>query len=97
MDVMADLRIDDVTTAGAVAGLQAAANRLAPVIRAVRALDTEVAGANALADELDQADQSLAAALDNLGSAMAGLAAWIDGAAAGLAGTDRTLASEAPP
>jgi hypothetical protein len=96
MDGMADLRIDDVTTAGAVAGLRAAANRLTPVIRAVRALDTEVAGANALADELDQSDQSLAAALDNVGSAMAGLATWTDGAAAGFASTDRTLASEAP-
>jgi type VI protein secretion system component VasK len=95
MDRMTDLRIDDVTTAGAVAGLRAAANRLAPVIRALRALDTEVTGANALADELDQADQSLAAVLDNLGRELAGLATWIDGAAAGLASTDRTLAAEA--
>jgi hypothetical protein len=95
MDRMTDLRIDDVTTAGAVAGLRAAANRLAPVIRALRALDTEVAGANALADELDQAGQSLAAVLDTLGRELAGLATWIDGAAAGLASTDRTLAAEA--
>jgi hypothetical protein len=96
MDGMADLRIDDVTTAGAVADLRAAANRLAPVIRAVRALDTEVAGANALAGELDEADQSLATALDNLGRELTGLATSIDGAAAGLASTDRALASEAP-
>jgi hypothetical protein len=96
MDGMADLRIDDVTTAGAVAGLRAAANRLTSVLRAVRALDTEVAGANALADELDQSDQSLAAALENVGSAMAGLATWTDGAAAGFASTDQTLASEVP-
>jgi hypothetical protein len=60
---MADLRIDDVTAAAAVAGLRAAASRLTPVTRAVRVLDAEVAGANALADELDRADQSLAAVL----------------------------------
>jgi hypothetical protein len=96
MDEMADLRIDDVTTAGAVAGLRAAANRLAPVIRAVRSLDTEVAGANTLAGGLEQADQSLAAAFDSLGRELTSFATWIDGAAAGLASTDRTLASQAP-
>ncbi len=93
---MADLRIDDVTTADAVVGLRAAANRLSPVIRAVRALDTQVAGANELADELDQADQFLGAALDSLGRELTWFATWIDGAAAGLASTDRALASEAP-
>lgn len=93
---MADLQIDDATTAGAVAGLRAAANRLAPVIRAVSGLDTEVVGANALATDLEQAGQTLAAALGNLGTEVAGLAADIDRAAAGLAGTDRSLAAEAP-
>ena len=93
---MADLRIDDATTAGAVADLRAAANRLAPVIRAVQVLNTEVAGTNTLAEELDQADLSLAAVLDNLGGELAGLAAWIDGTAAGLASTDHALASETP-
>lgn len=93
---MADLRIDDATTAGAVAGLRAAANRLAPVIRAVRGLDTAVVGVNALADDLDQASQALAAALGTLGTGVAGLAADIDRAAAGLAGTDRSLAAEVP-
>lgn len=93
---MADLRIDDATTAGAVADLRAAANRLAPVIRAVQVLNTGVAGTNTLAEELDQADRSLAAVLDNLGGELAGLAAWIDGAAAGLASTDHALASETP-
>jgi hypothetical protein len=93
---MADLRIDDATTAGAVAGLLAAANKLAPVIRAVRGLDTAVAGANALAGDLDQASQALAAALGNLGTEVAGLATDIDRAAAGLAGTDRSLAAEVP-
>jgi hypothetical protein len=93
---MADLRIDDATTAGAVVGLRAAASRLAPVVPAVRGLDTEVAGANALADELEQADQSLAAALNNLGTELTGFATWIDASADGLAGTDRALASEAP-
>jgi hypothetical protein len=93
---MADLRVDDVTTTDAAAGLRAAANRLTPVIRAVRVLDTEVAGANALADDLDRADQFLGAALDSLGRELTGFATWIDGAAAGLASTDQTLASEAP-
>jgi hypothetical protein len=93
---MADLRVDDVTTADAVARLRAAANRLSPVVRAVRVLDPEVAGANALADELDQADQFLGTALDSLGSELTLFATWIDGAAAGLASTDRTLASEVP-
>jgi hypothetical protein len=96
MDEMADLRIDDVTTAGAVAGLRAAANKLAPVIRAVQGLDTEVAGANVLADSLEQADQSLAVALDSLGTGLAGLTTWIDDVTAGLTSTDQTLASEAP-
>jgi hypothetical protein len=93
---MADLRIDDATTAGAVAGLRDAANRLPPVIRAVRGLDTEVVGANALQGDLDQASQALAAALSNLGTEVAGLAADIDRAAAGLAGTDWSLAAEVP-
>jgi hypothetical protein len=96
MDGMADLRIDDVTTAGAVAGLRAAANKLAPVIRAVQALDTGVAGTNALADSLDQADQALVATLDSLGTGLAGLTTWIDDVTAGLPSTDQTLASEAP-
>src|SRR5579859_6686186 len=78
MDGMADLRIDDVTTAGAVAGLRAAANKLTPIISAIQALDPGVTGANALADSLDQADQSLAAALDSLGTELAGLTTWID-------------------
>jgi hypothetical protein len=94
---MADLRIDDVTTADAAATLVAAANRLVPVIGALRGLDAGVAGANALADELEQADQSLGTALDNLGKALTGLVASIDGAAAGLAATDRALAAEAQP
>ena len=94
---MADLRIDDATTASAAAALLAAANRLVPVTGALRGMDAGVAGANALADELERADQSLATALDNLGKAMAGFAAWIDGAASGLAATDRALAAEASP
>lgn len=94
---MADLRIDDVTTAHAAAALMAAANRLVPVISAIRGLDAGVAGANAFADELEQADQPLGTALDNLGKALTGLAASIDGAAAGLAATDRALAAEARP
>jgi hypothetical protein len=95
MDVMADLRIDDTTTADAVLGHRVATNKLAPVVRAVRALDTEVAGANTLADELDQADQFLGAALDCLGRELTSFATWISGADAGLAGTDQALASEA--
>jgi hypothetical protein len=97
MGGMADLRIDDATTAGAVTGLRAAANKLAPVIRAIQALDTEVAGTNALADSLDQADQTLATALNSLGTELTGLMTWINDAAAGLASTDQALASEAPP
>jgi len=93
---MADLRIDDVTTAGAVAGLRAATNKLAPVIRAVQALDTGVAGTNALEDSLDQADQSLVVTLDSLGTGLAGLTTWIDDVTAGLTSTGQTLASEAP-
>lgn len=96
MDGMADLRVDDVTTADAAAGLRAAANSLTPVVRAVRALDTTVAGVNALAAELDQADQSLGATLGSLGSELTSFATWIDGAAAALASTDQTLASEVP-
>jgi hypothetical protein len=96
MDKMAGLRIDDATNAGAVADLRAAANKLAPVISAVQALDPGVAGANALADSLDQADQSLTAALNSLGTGLAGLTTWIDDVTAGLTSTDQTLASEAP-
>jgi hypothetical protein len=92
---MTDLRIDDATTAGAVAELRAAANRLAPVSLAVGGLDIEVVGANALAVDLDLASWALAAALNNLGGELAGLATQIDGAAAGLASTDRALATQA--
>lgn len=94
---MADLRIDDMTTAGAVAGLQAAANKLTPVIRVIQALDTEAAGTNTLADSLDQADQTLATALNSLGTELTALMTWITDTAAGLASTDQALASEAPP
>jgi hypothetical protein len=93
---MADLRIDDVSTADAAAALVAAANRLVPVIGALRGLDVGVAGANAFADALEQDDQSLSTALDNLGRALTGLAASVDGAAAGLAATDRALAAKMP-
>ena len=94
---MADLRIDDMTTASAVTGLRATASKLSPVIRATQALDTEAAGANALADSLNQADQALAAALNALGTELTSLMTWINDTAAGLAGTDQALAPEAPP
>ena len=93
---MTDLRIDDATTAGALAELRAAANKLAPVCRAVWGLDTEVVGANALAVDLDLTSQALAAALNSLGGELAGLATQISRAAAGLASTDRALATEMP-
>ncbi len=96
MDGMADLRIDDVTTAGADAGLRAAASRLAPGVGAVRSGDAGAAGVNALAGGLEDADQSLAAALESLGRELASFATWIAGAADGLASTDRAIASQAP-
>jgi hypothetical protein len=93
---MADLRIDDVTTVDAATALVAATNRLVPVIGVLRGLDAGAAGANAFADELEQADRSLGTVLDNLGRALTGLAASIGGAAARLAATDRALAAGAP-
>lgn len=92
MGGMADLRIDDATTASAVATLRAAAGRLAPVLSAVQGLDTEVVGVNALADQLGQADQALAAALTALGKALTAFATEVSGAATALATTDLRLA-----
>ena len=92
---MSDLRIDDVTTNGASAGLRAAANRLSPVVRAVRALDTEAVGVNALATELDAGDQTVVVALNGLGVELIKLASQVDAAAAEFAGTDQTLAADA--
>jgi hypothetical protein len=92
---MSDLRIDDGTTSGASAGLRAAANRLSPVVRAVQALDTGAAGANALAAELDLGDQTVVMALNELGTELTKLASQVTAAAADFAGTDQALAADA--
>lgn len=90
---MSDLRIDDATTSGASARLLAAANRLSPVIRAVQALDTDAAGVNVLAAELDLGDQTVVVALNGLGAELTKLASQVDAAAAEFAVTDQALAA----
>jgi type VII secretion effector (TIGR04197 family) len=92
---MADLRVEDATMVNAAAALHGAARRLSPVVRAVQAADTEVAGANTLATQLDAAGQAVTAVLEALGTAITALADGITQSGAGYAATDIALSREA--
>jgi len=72
---VADLRIDDAALTGAQATLRTAGNRLAPVVQALRGLDTAVVGAGPLTGQLQDAQKLLGADLGIVGQALVELAA----------------------
>jgi hypothetical protein len=92
---MADLRVEDATLLNAAASLRAAAERLSLVVRAVQAADTEVAGANTLATQLDAADLVVTGMLKTLGITLTALAGEITNADAEYAATDVMLSRKA--
>ena len=71
---MADLRITDPALTAAEATFRTAGNRLAPVVRALQGMDTEVVGAAPLAGKLQDAEELLGAEFGMLGQALAELA-----------------------
>ena len=71
---MADLRITDPALTAAQATFQTAGNRLAPVVRALQGLDTDVVGADPLAGQLQDAQGLLGAELGIVGQALTQLA-----------------------
>jgi hypothetical protein len=71
---VADLRITDPALTAARATFQAAGDRLAPAVRTLQGLDTEVVGANPLAGRLQDAQELLGAELGIIGQALADLA-----------------------
>jgi hypothetical protein len=72
---VADLRIEDAALAEAQATLQTAGNRLAPVVHTLRALDTEVVGADPLIGQLQDAQELLGADLGIVGQGLVELGA----------------------
>ena len=71
---VADLRITDPALTAAQATFRTAGNRLAPVVRALQRLDTEVVGAGPLAGKLQEAQELLGPEFGIVGQAMAELA-----------------------
>ena len=71
---VADLRITDPALTAAQATFRTAGNRLAPVVRALQGLDTEVVGAGPLAGKLQDAQDLLGAEFGIVGQALAELA-----------------------
>jgi hypothetical protein len=71
---VADLRITDPALTMAQATFRTAGHRLAPVVRALPGLDTEVVGAEPLAGKLQDAQELLGAQLGIIGQALAEVA-----------------------
>jgi hypothetical protein len=71
---VADLRITDPALTAAQGTFRAAGSRLAPVVRALQGLDTEVVGAAPLAGRLQDGQELLGAELGIVGQALAQLA-----------------------
>ena len=71
---MADLRITDPALTAAEATFRTAGNRLAPVVRALQGMDTEVVGAAPLAGKLQDGQELLGAEFGIVGQALAELA-----------------------
>ena len=92
---MADLRVEQRVLTHAQGALRTAANRLAPVERAVKILDVDAAGAAALADALGAGNAQLAAGLQATGKSLDGLAQFLADAGIAYGHTDQTLARAA--
>jgi len=71
---VADVRITDPALTAAQAAFRTAGNRLAPVVRALQGLDTEVVGACPLAGKLQDAQELLGSEFGIVGQALAELA-----------------------
>ena len=91
---MADLRIGDAALTTAQATLRTAGNRLAPAVRTLQGLDTEVVGADPLAGKLQDAQELLGAEL-GIGQALAQLADHASQINAAFTETDQQLSQAA--
>ena len=92
---VADLRITDPALTAAQGTFRTASNRLAPVVRALQGLDTEVVGAGPLAGELRDAQELLGADLGIVGQALAGLADHASQISAAFTQADQRLSQAA--
>jgi hypothetical protein len=92
---VADLRITDPALTAAQATFQTAGNRLAPVVRALQGLDTDVVGADPLAGRLQDAQGLLGAELGIVGQALAEVADQASQINAGFTQTDQQLSQAA--
>ena len=92
---MADLRVEQQVLTHAQGALRAAANRLAPVERAVKVLDVDAAGAVALAEALGAGNAQLAARVQATGKSLDRVAQFLADAGTAYGNTDQTLARAA--
>jgi len=92
---VADLRITDPALTAAQGTFRTAGDRLAPVVRALQALDTEVVGAAPLAGKLQDAQELLGAELGVVGQALAQLADHAAQINAAFTQTDQQLSQAA--
>jgi uncharacterized protein YukE len=92
---VADLRITDPALTAAQATFAAAGNRLAPVVRALQGLDTEVVGAGPLAGKLQDAQELLGAEFGIVGQALAELADHASQISAAFTQADQQLSQAA--
>jgi hypothetical protein len=92
---VADLRITDPALTAAQATFRTAGNRLAPVVRALQGLDTDVVGADPLAGKLQDAQGLLGAELGIVGQALTQLADHVSEINAVFTQTDQQLGQAA--
>jgi hypothetical protein len=88
---VADLQVSDATMTQAQAAFRTAAGKLAPVVRAVQALDDQVVGTNPLESMLADANHTFATKLEIIGQALTELAAHTGQANASYGETDHAL------
>ena len=92
---MADLRITDPALTAAQATFAAGGNRLAPVVRALQALDTDAVGADPLSGKLQDGQELLGAELGIVGQALTQIADHASQINAAFTQTDQQLSQAA--
>lgn len=92
---MADLRVEDAALTKAQSTFHTAGGRLAPVVPALNALNSDVVGAAPLAGGLHDAQAILAVDLGIIGQALTELAAHANEIKAAFDHVDQALAREA--
>lgn len=92
---MADLRIVDATLSQAQAAWRAAGDRLAPVVRTLQGLDTQVVGADPLVGKLQDAQELVGAEFGIVGQALAEVADQASEINAAFAQSDQQLSQAA--